>query len=225
MIVAIDGPAGAGKTTIAERLAKRLGWLRIDTGAMYRAVALKALRHHVPLDDPDQLAQLARSCQIEFEPSSGRVLLDGEDVTEAIRQADVSQAASTVASHEAVRKVLVEKQRELAAGRNVIMEGRDIGTVVFPNADLKIFLDASAEVRARRRLHDLKPHHPQLSLREVFEQLRQRDERDRNRAVAPLRPAPDAIRLDTTNLTIEQVEELILKLIQERAHQLRGAAQ
>ena len=209
LIVAIDGPAGAGKSTVARAVARRLGFLYIDTGAMYRAVALWASRAQVPLDDLHRLEQLARQAHIEFSGSS--VLLNGEDVTAAIRDPEISAAASKVAACGGVRRAMREEQRRIAAERSSVMEGRDIGTVVFPDAQVKIFLDANPQERSRRRA--VETGAPQV---EVAREMAERDQRDRTRAEAPLTQAPDAEYLDTSNLSAAEVEEAILKLVRQR---------
>ena len=216
IVVAIDGPAGAGKSTIARRLAARLGFLYIDSGAMYRAVGLWALRAQVDMADVHRLEQLAQAARIELEPASSKVLLNGEDVSEAIRTPEVSQAASRVSTIGGVRRAMVEEQRRMAAQASVVMEGRDIGTVVFPDADIKIFLDADQAVRADRRVREVAETGARVDGAEMARQIRERDQRDRTRLEAPLVQAPDAIYVDSTGLTIDQVEETILRIIRER---------
>src|ERR1035441_8975432 len=215
IIVAIDGPAGAGKSTIARHLARHFGLLNLETGAMYRAFALKALRVGVPLDESSGLESLAAETTIRLEsskvepdnPASGeqenRVFLDDEDVTGLIRNQTVTDAASRVSVFPKVRAWMVRLQQQLAADGGVVMEGRDIGTVVFPHAEVKIFLDAAPEVRGLRRFDQLGPT-PAVQPEEVIRDLRARDERDRNRADSPLKPAPDAVLLDSTDMTLEQ---------------------
>lgn len=222
-IIAIDGPAGAGKSTVARHLAEHFGLLNLETGAMYRAFALKAILFDQDFDDAEALGQTARSTQIELhaERTGNRVLLDGEDVTERIRDADVTQGASRVSVHPNIRAWMVDLQRDLGRRGGVVMEGRDIGTVVFPDADVKVFLDASPEARSQRRYEQ----NAQSALRgtsdsdreAVLQALRERDQRDRNRANSPLRPAPDAIVIDSTSLSLEQVlariEEIVRPLL------------
>jgi cytidylate kinase len=216
IIIAIDGPAGAGKSTVARRVADRLGFLYIDTGAMYRAVALWALRAGVDLGDAHRLEQLAREARIELFPGACRVRLNGEDVTEAIRTAEVAQAASKVSAIPGVRRALLDKQRAFGAAASVVMEGRDIGSVVFPEADIKIFLDADPAVRAERRRRDLQQAGQSPAPEEVLREIGERDQRDRSRPEAPLVQAPDAVYIDSSRMSIEQVEEAILKLVRER---------
>ena len=206
LIIAIDGPAGSGKSTIAARLAKKLGYINLESGAMYRALALRALHQQVSLDDPVRLGHLADETIIELEPQpdGNRVLLDGRDVSQRIREADVTVAASRVSVYPSVREIMVRRQREMGASGGVVMEGRDIGTAVFPNADVKIFLDADARIRAERRVAQNGTHTPEEAQR-IVEELVQRDLRDRTRAVSPLVPAPDAVILDSTNLSLDEV--------------------
>jgi len=205
IVVAIDGPAGSGKSTVARRIAEKLGFLYIDSGAMYRAVALYAIRNGTALDDMAHLAQLAEAAEIGL--GEGRVTLNSEDVTADIRAPEVSAAASKVAAVAPVRRALVAKQRRYSDEASVVMEGRDIGTVVFPDAQVKIFLDASPEVRARRRAEDNG---------EDSAILEERDRRDRSRADSPLVQAADAVYLSTDGLTLGQVEEEVLKLVRAR---------
>jgi cytidylate kinase len=209
--VAIDGPAGAGKSTLARRIADKLGYLYIDTGAMYRAVGLWAVRANVALSDMHRLEQLANEAHIEFAPTSGSVLLNGEDVTEAIRAPEISEAASKVSLVPAVRRAMVAKQREMGEHASVVMEGRDIGSVVFPNATVKIFLDAQPEVRVERRAGE-SAQPPELIARQISE----RDQRDRTRPESPLVQAPDAVYVDTTGLSVDDVEAALLKIIRDR---------
>lgn len=217
--IAIDGPAGAGKSTLARRIAAKLGYVYVDSGAMYRAIALWALRTNVALSDMHRLEQLANAAHIEFAPDGG-VLLNQEDVAEAIRTPEISQAASEVSLVPAVRRALVQKQREIGQQVSIVMEGRDIGTVVFPDATVKIFLDAVPEERATRRANEV-----DLPPEIVERQIRERDQRDRGRAESPLVQAPDAVYLDTTGLSIDEVEAAILKIIRDRTSNGRERTQ
>ncbi|HXZ29199.1 MAG TPA: (d)CMP kinase [Terriglobales bacterium] len=204
LVIAIDGPAGSGKSTVAARLARELGYVNIESGAMYRALALQAIERDVSFDDERALVALAADSQIALEPTlaGNRVLLDGQDVSERVREADVTEAASRVSVHPAVREWMVERQRELGARGGVVMEGRDIGTKVFPGAEVKIFLDADPSVRGERRFRQQGAAEKSEA---VLKELRERDRRDRTRAVSPLVPAQDAVVIDSTNLSIEQV--------------------
>jgi cytidylate kinase len=217
-VIAIDGPTAAGKSTVALGVAQRLGFRYIETGAMYRSVALAALRRGVSLDDDDALTRLAADIAIQFEvaPEGNRVLLDGEDVTEAIRAPEVSAASSQVSVVAGVRAVMVARQRALASDGGVVMEGRDIGTVVLPDADVKVFLNASLEARARRRHAELLARRVPARLEDVLREEADRDRRDETRHISPLRPAPDGVVIDSTTLQIEQVVEEIVSLVRER---------
>jgi cytidylate kinase len=214
VVVAIDGPAGAGKSTIAKGVAARLGFTYIDSGAMYRAVALWALRRNVDPGDMHRMEQLAIAAEIELLP--GRIRLNGEDVTDAIRTPEVSAGASKVAVIPGVRRALVAKQRAMGERASVVMEGRDIGTVVFPHADVKVFLDADPRERVRRRLGDVRAAGEEIPESALAAQMKERDRRDSTRADGPLAQAPDAAYLDSTSLTVEEVEEAILKMVRSR---------
>ena len=222
LIIAIDGPAGAGKSTLARRVALRLGAVYIDTGAMYRAVALWAMRSGIPLDDSHRLEALAKNASIEFIAGDDRLLLNGEDVTEEIRTLEVASAASEVAAVAGVRRQMVEMQREIAANSSVVMEGRDIGTVVFPDADVKIFLDATSEIRAQRRAEELGEKKIPFDLDRLRQQIEERDARDRNRTASPLLQAQDATYLDSSKLTPIEAEEAILKIIRAKTSNGKG---
>jgi CMP/dCMP kinase len=231
-IIAIDGPAGAGKSTVARHLAAHFGLLNLETGAMYRAFALKALRHSIDPTDASALQRLAALTAIVLEPTpaGNRVLLDGADVTGSIRDAEVTKAASRVSVHPAIRAWMVGMQRETGKAGGIVMEGRDIGTVVFPDADIKFFLDASLEARSQRRYEQaggpVAAAAPEaVSPEAVSRELRERDERDRNRAQSPLRPASDAVIIDSTALTLDQVLERIESIVSERLSTVRLAAQ
>jgi cytidylate kinase len=218
LIIAIDGPAGSGKGTASRRVAELLGYLYVDTGAMYRAVALKALSEAVPLDAPERLVALAEATRIDLGTNAGRhwVRLDGAEVTAEIRSPEVSQAASKVALIPGVRRVLVAEQRRAGRQGGVVMEGRDIGTVVFPDADLKIYLTASVEVRAERRLRDHRRRGEDITLEQMIEEVRERDRRDSQRADSPMVPARDAVLVDNSAMDIEETARLIVLLARER---------
>jgi cytidylate kinase len=215
LTIAIDGPAGAGKSTIASRLARKLGYVNLESGAMYRALALKAIDHDISFDEEKALVKLAESSRIQLEPTIGgnRTLLDGHDVSSRIRERDVTEAASRVSVHPQVRAWMVAHQREMGAGGGVVMEGRDIGTKVFPDADLKVFLDADPVVREQRRMEQQKIRGEVAA--DLAADLRERDRRDRTRAASPLVAASDAVVIDSTKLSeddvLGRIENLVAK--------------
>ena len=217
--VAIDGPSGAGKSSLAKRLAADLGFVYVDTGAMYRAIGLYAVRQGADLHDAAAVAALLPQIRLDIRLEGGaqHVYLNGEDVSTAIRAEQIGMAASAVSAHGPVRDFLLEKQRSLAAGQNVLMDGRDIGTVVLPNATVKIFLTASAEARARRRCKELQEKGQPADYATVLADIRQRDEQDTHRAIAPLRQAADAIRIDTSEIDFEQSVALLKRTIREHS--------
>src|SRR5271163_2376307 len=222
IIIAIDGPAGAGKSTVASRIAKRFKLLNLETGAMYRAFALKTLEHSVSPDDAEALDRLAAATSIRLESSGdgNRVFLDGAEVTSRLRDAPVTEAASRVSVHPAIRTWMVDLQRQLGESRRIVMEGRDIGNAVFPDADVKIFLDADPEVRSQRRYEQIglieTTQAASAAPESVLREIRERDQRDRTRAISPLKPAPDAVVIDSTNLTLDEVIERVEAIIQTR---------
>jgi cytidylate kinase len=217
LVVAIDGPAGAGKSTVAARIAARFGLLNLETGAMYRAFALKAIQTDSDVDDREELAKLAARTRIRLLPAplGNRVFLDDVEVTKRIREADVTAAASRVSVHPGIRQWMVAMQRQLGASSSVVMEGRDIGTTVFPDAEVKIFLDAAAEVRGQRRYQQNGPGatHPAEA---VLQELRERDRRDRTRAESPLQAAADAVIIDSTDMSLDEVVARVEAIITER---------
>jgi cytidylate kinase len=219
IVVTIDGPAGAGKSTVAKQLARRLRYRLLDTGAIYRAVALTAQRRAVPWSAADACAQLARDLDIRFDfvGDKNHVFLADEDVSAAIRTPEVSQGASQVSAHPPVRAALLELQRRLGAGGGVVVEGRDTGTVVFPTAEAKFFLTATEEERARRRVAELTATGAAVDYDQTLREIRERDQRDASRDVAPMRPADDAVLVDSSTQTIEQVVENLARIVEERA--------
>jgi cytidylate kinase len=225
LVIAIDGPAGSGKSTLAALLARRYNYTNIETGAMYRALAFKAIGEGVSLDGEKKLAEMADKSRIELvaNPEGNRVLLDGEDVTERLRSQEVTDAASRVSVHPAVREWMVAAQRKMGAGGGIVMEGRDIGTKVFPDAEVKIFLDAAPEIRGTRRFQQ----NPAAVAHEasVVAELQARDQRDRTRANSPLVPAPDAVLIDSTYLTLDQVVAHAVEVIDARLSSTRMVSQ
>jgi CMP/dCMP kinase len=226
-VVAIDGPAGAGKTTVTRRVAAELGYPLVDTGALYRSVALAAGRRGIDFTDLPALGELARAlagrAAIRFAPGAGveqRVLLDGEDVSELIRTQQIGQGASTVSAVPEVRAALLDMQRAAGAEGGVVLEGRDVGTVVFPDAEAKFFLTASAEVRARRRFEELRARGTPADLEQVRSEVTERDRRDSERAVAPLRQADDAVLVDSSELAIDEVVRRIVERVRDVAREL-----
>ena len=217
MIIAIDGPAGSGKSTIAKIVAEKLRFRYIDTGSMYRSVAWKSLQKKITLDDEDAVANIARETKIELVPGENgqSVFIDGEDITSQLKEETISRGAAIVAAQPAIREIMTAKQRELGKQGEVVMDGRDIGTVVFPQADKKFFMDADPEERGRRRFTELKDKKQiaNTDLATIIERVKQRDHEDRNRKIAPLKKAEDAILIDTTHLSIDEVVEQIMKTI------------
>lgn len=233
LTIAIDGPAGSGKSSVARRVAALLNYLYLDSGAMYRALALKALRTNISLENHSQLESLARETHIELRPptleqersgAKNCVFLDGLEVTDEIRTAEVAQGASKLAVIAGVREILVAEQQRAGAGGGVVMEGRDIGTVVFPKAELKIFLEASPEIRAERRYKEHLEKGERFTLEQVLEEVRERDKRDRDREVSPLIRADDAVLVDNSAMDAEETARLIVLLARERENELAKAA-
>ena len=218
MVVTIDGPSGAGKSTISRALARRLDLTYLDTGAMYRAVGLKAKRQGIDLDDTEGLRAMLATLDLRLEPNSHddvRVLLDGEDVSHAIRTPDMAMVASKVSANQAVREKLTTLQREIGLRGRIVAEGRDMGTVVFPDAECKFFLDASAEERARRRQDQLREKGQEVDYSDILQQIIKRDHDDSSRALAPLRPADDAVIVDSSRMSIDEVVEFMLGCLQK----------
>jgi CMP/dCMP kinase len=218
LVIAIDGPVGSGKSTVARQVARLLDYVYVDTGAMYRSVALKAMRRCIPLDSSEQMETLAGATKIEMRARNGEqsILLDGEDVSEAVRAGPVAEAASKIAVLPGVRRVLVDIQRQMGADGGVVMEGRDIGSVVFPNASLKIFLTASVEVRARRRWQEHLRSGDEISFQDMIEIVKERDRRDSGRETSPLIRAADAVMIDSSAMESEEVAGTIAMLAERK---------
>lgn len=218
MIVAVDGPAGSGKGTVTKKIEEKLGFLNLDTGATYRCVALQVLRENVSLEDKEKIVKIANEINIKIDNKGEKdvILLNGEDVSKEIRTKEVTSIVSQVSSIIPVREKMVEVQRKLAQGKNVIVEGRDIGTVVFPNADIKIYLDASEEIRAKRRYEENKQNGIDTTYEEVLENVKMRDYNDMHKKVGALKKADDAIVIDSSNLTIDEVTKKIEDIIKSK---------
>ncbi len=215
MIIAIDGPAGSGKSTVAQLIASRLNFKYIETGSMYRAVAWQAQQAGIDPKDVERIAEVARNISIEFQPGTERqkVMVDGEDLTPVLKTETIGRLAAIVAANKGVREVMVAQQQNMGRNGNVVMDGRDIGTVVFPDADKKFFLVADQKERAQRRHEEIKAKHPEVTFEKIYEQLQQRDYEDENREVSPLVPAKDSILLDTTRMNIDEVVAQMIEAI------------
>ncbi|HHG74936.1 MAG TPA: (d)CMP kinase [Persephonella sp.] len=219
MIIAIDGPAGSGKSTIAKMIARELGFTYIDTGAMYRAVALKIKRLGINPDDPEAVLEVLKNTEIDLKPSEEgiKIFLDGEDVSDMIRTEEIGKIASKIARHRKVREILVQMQRELGKrAKDAVIEGRDTGTVIFPDADIKFFLTASAEVRAERRYRELKEKGLNVNYDRILREVKERDRLDKTRKESPLKPAEDAVIIDTSDKDIDQVFRQLIDIIKKR---------
>ena len=217
-IVGIDGPAGSGKGTVTKKVANKLGLTNIDTGITYRCVALKVLKRNISIDETEKIIEISKNIKLEIEntPNGDLVYLDGKDVTKDIRSKEVTSIVSPVSSIKEVRYAMVELQRKLASGKDIIMEGRDICTYVFPNADVKIYLDASIEERARRRFKENQEKNINMTYEEVYESIRKRYENDKKKEIGALKIAEDSVIVDTTNLSIDEVVEKIIDIIKEK---------
>ncbi|MBQ3146072.1 MAG: (d)CMP kinase [Clostridia bacterium] len=217
-IVGIDGPAGSGKGTVTKRVANKLVLINIDTGSTYRCVALEVLNRNINIDDIEKIIEVAKNIKIDIKPlpEGDKIFLNGKEVTKEIRSKEVTTIVSPISSIKEVRLAMVELQRKMAKGKNVIMEGRDICTYVFPNADVKIYLDASIEERAKRRFKENQEKGIEMSYEEVYESIRKRDENDKTKEIGALKPAEDSIIVDTTNLTIDEVVEKIIEIIKRK---------
>ena len=217
-VVGIDGPAGSGKGTVTKRVANKLGLINIDTGSTYRCVALEVLNRNINIEDREKIIEVAKNIEIDIKPlpDRDRIFLNGKEVTKEIRSKEVTAIVSPISSIKEVRFAMVELQRKLAQGNNVIMEGRDICTYVFPNADVKIYLDASIEERAKRRYKENQEKDIDMTYEEVYENIRKRDENDKAKEIGALKLAEDSIIVDTTNLTIDEVVEKIIEIIKRK---------
>ena len=215
LIVAIDGPAGSGTGTITKQVGERLGLINIDTGAMFRCVTLNMLQEGIEIEEENRIKEMLNEIKIDLKENE-QVFLNGQEVTKRIRESDINQFISPVSMLPMVREKLLDLQRKMVQGKNIIMEGRDIGTVVFPNADVKIYLDASPEERARRRVQQNQEKGIMTSYEEVLKSIKERDQKDSTRKIAPLRKAEDAIYMDSTNMTIDEVTDTIVEIVKQK---------